>query len=182
MQDDAPKARTDAKLRYARIHIDALRTQPVSRGHDFERAHQEASLAQLFGAYAALLQELNIYLGCNLAPDDVTIGKMRKALKNKGKDSPLLSELYDLEKDQSSWFRYAKDMRDHSTHVSGIPLSHYVGGPQDGVTALRNPKTLVEIPGDATDTLSSYLLEMERLVQRFRDAGEITRKVGSKTT
>jgi hypothetical protein len=93
---------------------------------------------------------------------------MRKALK--GKASPLLAELYDLEKDQSSWFRHAKDMRDHSAHVSGIPLSHYVGGPQDGITALRNPKTSVEIPGDATDTLSLFLLEMGRLVQRFRDA------------
>jgi hypothetical protein len=170
MQDDALKARTDAKLRYARIHIDELRTQLGGRGHDIERAHQEAFLAQLFGAYAALLQELNIYLGCNLSPDHLTLGKMRKALKDKGKPSSQLAELYDLENDQDSWFRHAKDMRDHSTHISGIPLSHYVGGPQDGVTSLRNPKTSVEIPGDATDALSSFLLEMERLVERFRNA------------
>jgi hypothetical protein len=164
MSDDARKARTDAKLRYARVHLDELGTQPPGRGHDYERAHQEAFLAQLFGAYAAMLQELNVALGCNLRADEVTLGKMYRALGDQGRSSPLLADLYRLESDRSSWFHCAKEMRDHTTHVSGIPLVFYFGGP----TSLRHPKTMTELPGDARVVFASWLSEMEGLAQRMR--------------
>jgi hypothetical protein len=168
MSNETLRNRTDAKLRYARLHIEELRRQPDGRGHDFERAHQEATLAHLFGAYAALFQELNLYLGCNLNPEDVTLGKMRKALKERGKNDPLLTELYQLEKNPNSWLCHAKDMRDHSTHVSHIPLVHYAGGSQDGMTSFINPKKSQELTGDATATLSSFVLQMEKLIKKYR--------------
>ena len=168
MSEDPLKARTDAKLRYARIHVEELRARPPGRGHDFERSRQEAFFAQLFGAYAALLQELNVKLGCNLTPEDVTPGKLYQTLKSAGRSSGELAELHRLENDHGGWFRQAKDMRDHTTHVSGLPLVHYVGGPEDGTTSFRHPKTLTEVQGDTRDVLASWVSEMETLVLRMR--------------
>lgn len=168
MADEALKSRTDAKLRYAKVHLDELKAQPTGRGHDFERAHQEAFLAQLFGAYAALFQELNVDLRFCLPVESVALGKIRETLKSQGRTSPKLVELYRLENDPSSWLAQAKAMRDHISHVSGIPLVFYAGGTNDGLTSFRHPKSLAELPGDAIDVLASWLAEMEILVQRIR--------------
>jgi hypothetical protein len=180
MADDSLKARTDAKLRYARIHLEELKAQLSIRGDDFERSHQEAFLAQLFGAYAALLQELNIDLDCNLASDDVTLGKMCRALECRGCTSPQLVELYELEINAASWFSQAKCMRNHTTHVGGIPLAFYVkiGGEEDRPrpTSLLDPRNREELPGDATDVLASWLSEMESLIRRVREGASTVNK------
>lgn len=56
------KERTNAKLRYARIHLNELRLyQRKGSGDDFERSHQESFFFHLFGALDAFLQELNLY-------------------------------------------------------------------------------------------------------------------------
>lgn len=168
MADEALMSRTNAKLRYAKVHLDELKVQPIGRGHDFERAHHEAIFAQLFGGYAALFQELNVDLGCGLSLESVTLGNMRNALKNQGRASPKLAELYQLETDPSSWLAQAKAMRDHTAHISGIPLVFYAGGIEDGLTSFRHPKSLDELPGDVIDTLLSWWSEMENLVHRMR--------------
>lgn len=169
MAKESLTSRTDAKIRYAQLHLKELREcDEPGRGHDFERAHQEAFFAQLFGAYAALLQELNEDLACGLSPDRVTLGKMRNAMKDKGPVSPKLTELYLLEQDPTSWLALAKTMRNHVTHVAGIPLSSYAGGPKDGVTSFLHPKNLSEIPGDCFDNLESWLNEMNAQIMRIR--------------
>jgi len=167
------RARTDQKLRFARLHLGEFHSQPHGHGHDFERAHQEAFLAQLFGAYAALLQELNYELDCALNPEGVSVGKMRENLQVKNRTSSRLRELYDLDKDKSSWFSKAKAMRDHTTHVSGLGLSYFANGPHAGTVVLRDPK--LETEQDIIDykvSLASWLAQMESHVQRFRRDGD----------
>jgi hypothetical protein len=162
-------SRTDAKIRYARLHLQELRECEIpGRGHDFERAHQEAFFAQLFGAYAALFQELNEDLGCGLKPEDVSLGQMRNAMKAKGGVSPKLTAIYTLEQDTTSWLSQAKAMRDHVSHVAGIPLVFYAGGDNDGVAAFKHPKTLIELPGDYIDNLELWLGDMESLIMHIR--------------
>ena len=64
--------RTHQKLRFARLHLEELKNlSPPASGNDFERAHHEAFLTQLFGSYDAFLQELNILLDCGLNGDIV---------------------------------------------------------------------------------------------------------------
>jgi hypothetical protein len=162
-------SRTDAKVRYAQLHLQELREcQLPGRGHDFERAHQEAFFAQLFGAYAALFQELNEDLGCGLKPETVSLGRMRDAMKAKGSVSPKLTALYILEQETTTWLSHAKAMRDHVSHVAGIPLVFYAGGDNDGVVAFKHPKTLVELSGDYFDSLELWIREMESLIVRTR--------------
>ena len=61
-------SRTEQKLRFARIHIDELRTHTTrNTGDDFERSHHESFLFHLYGASDAFLQELNIYYSCGLS-------------------------------------------------------------------------------------------------------------------
>ncbi len=174
MNLESLRARTDQKLRFARLHHEELCGQPPGRGHDFERAHHEAFLAQLFGAYAALLHELNFELDCALEPRRVTPGNMRNFLQQTNRSSSRLRELYALEQNKASWFSQAKEMRDHTTHVSGLALTYHVNGPHGGVVALRDPKLETEHTTDAMDLLASWLAQMESLVERFRRDGDET--------
>jgi hypothetical protein len=75
------QARTDAKLRYAKIHLDELAALPIRNGDDFDRAHQESFLFHLFGVRDAFLAELNHYYRCGLPQHDLTVGKLRNVLK-----------------------------------------------------------------------------------------------------
>jgi len=165
--------RTQQKLRYARIHLDELKSMPKSlgRGSEYERAHHEAFISQLFGAYDAFLIELNQYLGCGLAKDNISLGKLRNKLKDKGNSSKVLTDLYKLSKDSASWFCIAKDMRDLSTHVSGIPLAHYAhigGGGGSDKTQLKHPITMKEYEKDAFEAFETWLAEMWELIKKYR--------------
>ena len=163
------EARTTQKLRFAKVHLEELRSHaPMGRGDDFDRAHQEALLAQLFGAYGSFLQELNAILSCGLAIEGVSLGKMRDALKKRGVTSPTLVELYQLINDGESWFSKAKAFRDHTTHIGGIPLSMYVGGPEDGKVAFKDPRSMIELPDDLEATFRTWISEMEKLILRLR--------------
>jgi hypothetical protein len=170
MASESLTARTDAKLRYATLHIKELRDcQLPGQGHDFERAHLEAFFAQLFGAYSALFHELNEDLGCGLKPESVSLGKLRSAMKDTRPVSPKLTGLFDLEKDTTSWLAQAKRMRDHVMHTAGIPLVFYEGGPNHRVTAFRDPQSLIELPGDYRDYLELWGRKMEALVVTMRN-------------
>jgi len=162
------KARTEQKLRYAQLHVGELATMPSGRGHDFERAHQEAVLAQLIGAYDAFLAELNDILNCGRRPDDISPGKLRDSLKAQGRSSAVLGRLHQMREDASSWLRHLLDLRHASTHVSGIPLAFYAGGVEDGKTALKHPTTLQEFPEDATVTLTKWVNNMRSLTNELR--------------
>jgi hypothetical protein len=120
------------------------------------------------GAYAALFQELNEDLACGLTPERVSLGQMRNALKARGAVSPNLTRLFNLEQDTASWLAQAKRMRDHVTHIAGIPLVFYEGGPNHGVTAFRDPKSLTELPGNYLDFLERWVKDMETLVVTMR--------------
>jgi len=158
--------RTSQKLRFARLHLDELRSRtPPPRGDDFERSHHEAFLAQLFGAYDAFLHELNFLLRCGLPQDGISPGKMRNAFKAKrNAPSRILSELYELDQDSDSWFRKAKKFRDHIMHVSYIRLSFELGGR----VAFKDPQSMADLPNDVETTFSSWLSSMEEMIHRLR--------------
>jgi len=98
LQTQAFQARTDAKLRYAKVHLDELAALPAHGGDDFDRAHQESFLFHLYGTRDAFLIELNHYYGLGLPIESLTPGKLREALKLRGIQSPELSELFILPK------------------------------------------------------------------------------------
>jgi hypothetical protein len=125
---EAFQARTDAKLRYARVHLDELTALTAHSGDDFDRAHQESFLFHLFGTRDAFLIELNHYYNLELSIECITQGKLREALRLKGIQTPELSELFALEQDDASWYRQTKDMRDYSIHSQGVARSYFMGG------------------------------------------------------
>ena len=103
--------RSDAKLRYARVHLEELKSQDLPSGDDFDRAHQESFLFHLLGVRDAFLAELNYYFQAGLAPDALSLGRIQDALKQRNVTSKELRTLRDLEQDKSSWYSKAKDMR-----------------------------------------------------------------------
>ena len=169
MKTEDMKKRTTEKLAYEKIHMEELEDMPAGRGHAFERAHHEAFLAQLFGAYDSFLNELNIYLACGLKDENVTLGKMHEALDKQGKKSSILKELYELGQDTKSWFSQAKGLRDTSMHITGMPLSYYHGGEESGKVALVDPRTQTELPHDVSKTFAFWLAEMGKLIEKHRN-------------
>lgn len=140
-KSESLRARTDAKLRYARVHLDELKAQGPPNGGDFDRAHQESFLFHLLGTVDAFLAELNHYYRARIAPDGLSPGKIRAALKKQGITSLELGVLYELERDPKSWYSQAKDMRDHSTHVQGVQRAYFLGGEKHQKVKLRHPTT-----------------------------------------
>ncbi len=162
--------RTDAKLRYARVHLDELKSQEPPSGNDFDKAHQESFLFHLLGSRDAFLAELNHYYRAGVAPDALTPGKIREVLKEQGVSSPELRTLYELEQDESSWYSRAKDMRDHSTHVQGVPRAYFLGGENHQKVKLKHPRT-----GQLTERhfileFEDWLNAMESLVLSLRES------------
>jgi len=165
------QSRTDAKLRYAALHLEEVRIHVrKGSGDDFERSHQEAFLYQLVGARDAFLQELNLYYLCGLALHEVRLGTIRKCLRTRGTISPELESLSKLENDLGSWLNLAKEMRDHSTHRRSVPLIFDVGGEDDGKVTLQDPRTKAQLIGDQIQVFESWLNEMEKLIGDLRQS------------
>ncbi len=162
--------RTTAKLRYARLHLDELRTYPgKGSGNDFERSHQESFLFHLFGVRDAFLQELNLYYKCELEIKDINERKLRKTLNSKGINSPELEEITSLESEEGSWLFIAKEMRDHSTHRHSVSCVFYVGGAHAGEVHFKCPKSGRTIKQDYVSLFELWGNEMEKLVERLRE-------------
>ena len=170
------RIRTDAKLRYAEIHLEELRAIEPLGGDDFDRAHQESFLFHLLGAKEAFLLELNSYYGINLNVGDITVGKLRESLKKQGKVSPELAEIFELESDKNSWLFHAKKMRDHSTHVWWIRRDYHLGGANHEQVWLDNPKTGQQIKRHFVDEFKDWILNMKDLLNRLRINASLDKK------
>ncbi|MDP1991773.1 MAG: hypothetical protein Q8K00_12215 [Syntrophales bacterium] len=161
--------RTDAKLRYAALHLEELRLYPRrGSGDDFERSHQEAFLYQLIGARDAFLQELNLYYRCGLTSQQVRSASIEKCMRTQNRLYTELQTLRALETDATSWLNIAKEMRDHSTHRHSVPRVFHVGGENDGSITLQDPRNKAHVPGDQIDVFASWQVKMADLVKRLR--------------
>lgn len=154
--------RTDAKLRYALVHLDELKSQGPPSGNDFDRAHQESFLFHLLGARDAFLAELNHYYQAGVASDVLSLGKIRNELKKKLITSPEVATLYKIEQDESSWYCIAKDMRNYSTHIQAVPRHYFLGGENHQQVKLRNPRT-----GSMTER--HFIIEFDEWLQKMRE-------------
>ena len=171
------RSRADAKLRFSEIYLEILETMSKPSGRDIDRAHQESFLYHLLGAKDAFVQELNIYYDTKLDQSSVSPGAIRNELMKNCLKSNELSEIYTLENDSSSWLFHAKEMRDHSTHVAGVPRSFYVGGENDGAVHLINPTTSEEVDNHFVHEFRNWHSNMCELLDRLRiSAIETNRK------
>jgi hypothetical protein len=173
MDDSQTKAlqeRTDAKLRYARVHLEELQMQGPPDGGDFDKAHQESFLFYLLAARDAFLAELNHYYAAGLRPDALSPGKIRDVLKMRGLRSTELRTLYKLEQDESSWFAKAKEMRDHSAHVQGVPRAYFLGGENHQKVKLKHPRTGKLTERHFVLEFEDWLKSMSALVVSLRES------------
>lgn len=174
------RSRADAKLKYARIHVELLRERGGNGGADFDRAVEESILFHMLGAKDAFLIELNAYYNCGVPAEAVTPGNLRKAFLARGVRCPELAELYELENDPESWFAHAKQMRDHSTHVGGVPRAFHIGGKNQGKVFLRNPNTGAHIEVHAPEALAAWVDDMRELLERLRASAIAANDQGAK--
>jgi hypothetical protein len=166
---DTGRERTDAKLRYAALHLDELKKGGRGRGgSDFDKAHQESYLFQLLGVRDALLQEISIYHSCGLSMGKVSRRSLKKALKDAGASSPALDALVALENDLDSWISCASEMRHRSTHRTHVPRTYHVGGKHDAEIFLTDTRKGQTIEQDYLAVFEIWFGEMKKLVQDLR--------------
>ena len=163
------QARTDAKLEYARIHLEEITSQPkVGSADDFERAHVESFLFHLIGAKDSFLQEINAAYELGLRFKDVTEKRLGSKLEVKAVESPALKEIVRLEVDKASWLAQAIELRNHGTHRFHISRNFHKGGKYHDKVFLTNPLTGQQIETDIPVLLQEYLTNMEDLLQEQR--------------
>jgi len=163
------QARTDAKLRYAQVHLEELRVLEALRGDDFERAHLESFLYHMLGAKDAFLAEINHYYDARLSAG-ARAGDIRAALEKRGLKSDELTTLHKLEQDPASWLSQAKVMRDHSTHKTGVSRTVFMGGDDHGQVKLRNPTPDALGERHYVDQLGEWLEQMSSLLSTLRES------------
>ena len=161
---NAARERTDAKLRYAGVHLRELKIIRHG-GSDFDKAHQESFLFHLFGVRDALLQEMNFFHSCGLPIEKVSRWKLEQALKTSSTASPALNALVQLEDDPQSWLSCLSNMRHHSIHRKNVGRVYYLG--RDDVF-LKDPRNNQEIPQDFVLLFDDWFSEMEKLVKQLR--------------
>ncbi len=122
----------------------------------------------MLGVKDAFIIELNSYYGTELPSRDLTAGKLRQALANAGRHSLELAELYSLENDKNSWISLAKELRDHSTHISNVPRAYHLGGENHQKVFLKNPTGGMQIKKHFVDMFAEWHILMKDLIERLR--------------
>jgi hypothetical protein len=167
-------SRTDAKLRYARIHLEELKALPEPwSADDWQRAHFESFFFHLFGARDAYLLEANEHYGAGLADDQVRLADLLSRLASRGIATPDLNELRTVEEDPATFLRLAATLRHKATHQSGNPLMFYVGSGTDSVRykdphVPQNPNNPTPLNETVRETSERLLQQLESLIERLR--------------
>ena len=165
--------RTNAKLRYAGIHLKEIKSQrKIGSADDFERAHEESFLFHLIGAKDSFLQEINAAYNIGLPFKDVKESTLRRKLEAKAVESPALKEIVRLEErlevDEAGWLAVAIELRNQGTHRSHMTRHFHKGGKDHDKVFLTNPLTGQPIETDIPVLLQEYLTNMEDLIQEQR--------------
>lgn len=169
---NAARERTDAKLKYAAIHLDELRLRRVLYGSqvgNWERAHQESFLFHLLGVRDALLQEINLFHACGLKMKNVSIGRISQRLVKNGSGSAALRTLMKLEGMTSTWLSIAKRLRNMSTHQRNVHRQLVVDGANDDPQFFRDPLTGKWIETDYIELFTQWHEKATKLVRNLRD-------------
>lgn len=97
--------RTNQKVNFARIHLDALAASHESNGwskHAEIESYNESVLFHLASAYGAFLRE--VAEKYRFVPEQVShVSDLVALLESSGQESPEVSELAQLEQDETSW-------------------------------------------------------------------------------
>jgi hypothetical protein len=161
------RARTEQRLRFAQLHLAELTSAHSGTGDDFERAHLEAVLAQLFGAFDALLLELNVALRCGRSENDISLGKLRTSLLAQHRSSQILSHIYTTLIDRDSWLAKLQVLRHAAIHRR-ISLTFHLGGPKHRKVSFKHPESLEELPHHAEEIMPQWVSLMRNLIDHAR--------------
>ncbi len=163
--------RTDAKLRFAGVHLTELKTSRRD-DCDFDMAHEESFLYHLFGVRDALLQEINLFHGCGLLPEHVNKSSLSDKLAKMNVESRSFRTLKKLEGMKSSWLSIAARMRHLTTHYRDVPRTYYNSSQEDKSACVRllDPRSGQEMKEgvDIVEQFDKWLGKMKQLVQDLR--------------
>jgi len=163
--------RTDAKLRYAGVHLEELRMKRLLArdvdGDDWEKAHQESFLFHLFGVRDALLQEVNLFHNAGLLMQNVRKHDLVERLESMEIPSAALSALVKLEGDETSWLSIAGRFRHRFTHQDDVGRQYVIDGANNDPVFLRDPHTGDLIETDFVELFSGWLEKMQALVKEM---------------
>ncbi|WP_027859125.1 DUF6586 family protein [Marinobacterium jannaschii] len=163
-------ARTNQKLNFARLHIEALRGAVDSTGwnkHALIESYNESVLFHLVSAYDAFLREVaELY---RLDTEHLQgYRSLVQELEHSGQESPEISEIVKLENDDISWLHkllaayeacwHGSDKRQQVTETSSVSEIHVLQ---------VNPDHAEDV--DIIAELEGWLVSLRELVERLRN-------------
>jgi len=162
-------ARTNQKLNFARLHIDALKGAVDSTGwnkHALIESYNESVLFHLVSAYDAFLREIaELY---RLDTEHLKgYRSLVQELESSGQESPEIGEIVKLEADELSWLHkllaayeacwHGSDQRSAVTATSSVSEIHVL---QVNPDHAEDADIIVE--------LENWLISLRELVERLR--------------
>ncbi|MFB9885661.1 DUF6586 family protein [Balneatrix alpica] len=162
--------RTNQKLYFARLHLEALTQAHSSQGwnkHALIESYHESIVAHLFGAYHALLRE--IAQSYKLPPEQVRVADdLMALLESRGYEGPEYLYIQQLLADQNSWLSQlvrsyracwrAQEQREKASSSERLSEIHLVQ---------VNPDH--EEDGELQQQLQQWLGQLQQLVERCRE-------------
>lgn len=163
-------ARTNQKLNFVRLHLDALQAAQNSNAwskHALIESYQESVLFHLVSAYSSLLRE--IAERYQLDSESITTLKdMVQAFETSGFDSPELSELIQLEANPDNWLHQL-----HSAYA-GCWKAIDKSNTSQAASSLSEIQVMQVNPNHAGDAgvlieYQGWLAHMRQLVEKLRE-------------
>ena len=159
--------RTDAKLRYASVHLQEL-AEYEEQLDDWARAHVESVLFHLDGIFDCLLQEINEAYDIGLSTRKVSFHSLRSKLDRHQKQSSAFDYLERLV-ERGNWAYELRELRHQGTHRDGINRFIRVNlKKQEQSVRFISPvdNNVVEI--DQADLIEQYSDRLQSLIQKVR--------------
>lgn len=163
-------ARTNQKLNFVRLHLDALQAAQNSNAwskHALIESYQESILFHLVSAYSSLLREIGERYQID-AESITTLEDLVRGFESSGFESPELNELLQLEANPDNWLHqlqkaYAACWKAVDTAKSSM-----------GAASMSEIQVMQVNPNHSGDAdvfteYTSWLASMRQLVEKLRE-------------
>lgn len=163
-------ARTNQKLNFVRLHLDALQAAQASTAwskHALIESYQESVLFHLVSAYSSLLREIAERYQLDVETI-TTLDELAAGFERSGFESPELNELLQLEANQDSWLHCLQKAYAACWCATDKARPSVAAASRSEIQVMQiNP----DHAGDA-DVFSEYqgwLANMRQLVEKMRE-------------
>jgi hypothetical protein len=168
--DPNTSERTEQKLRYVRLTLQEIRDRVESDDH--QRAHEEACLFHLIGAFEAVLQELNVVHELHIPMHLVSLDTLRRSPANDAL-TKALALFSDTKRDALGVAYALRNFGAHRKHAGQVVQLGMGPGVRPQQNSFKDPRKDPDdksswIPGTTIEALERWIGIAETVIANIR--------------